>query len=156
MRTTIPGSYLLIMHALETASVDVGSLGTIIFAPGWYLYVGSALAGLCQRVKRHLAQDKRKRWHIDYLLQAMEIQEVWYRVGSHRVECDWSQSLAASNHFEAVGTIGASDCACRTHVYYCDERPDPTWLSADPTFAGLQCWVLSAPILGKNKNENES
>jgi len=146
MRTNVPGTYLLVMHAPRAASIVVGSVRVIEITPGWYLYVGSALGGLWQRVTRHLAREKRLRWHIDYLLQAMEIQEVWFRVGSERIECAWSRALAASRHMTAVGALGASDCSCRTHVYRCAQRPDLTWLRTDPALEGLQRWVPGMPI----------
>jgi len=42
--------------------------GQIPFPAGWYVYTGSARNGLAQRVGRHLRHNKRKHWHIDYLL----------------------------------------------------------------------------------------
>lgn len=149
MRSNPPGTYMLIMRASGATRVCVGAAGVVDIDPGWYLYVGSALGGLWQRVTRHLTQEKRLRWHIDYLLQAMEIQEVWFRVGSERSECSWSRALATSSRFTAVGAIGASDCACRTHVYRCALPPDPAWLCDDLAFEGLQRWKPGSPLPGQ-------
>lgn len=141
MRTKVPGSYVLIMRAPETVVVTVGSLGAITLPVGFYLYVGSALGGLWQRVERHLATSKRLRWHVDYLLRVMPIMEVWYREGADRFECAWARAIAASGHVQAVGAIGASDCACRTHLFHSEELPDPAWFPDAPAFAGIQRWT---------------
>jgi len=119
MRTRLPGTYMLILRAPRAASVRVGSLGDVSVEPGWYVYVGSAMGGLWQRVRRHLASEKPLRWHIDYLLQVMQVEEVWFRLGSQRDECAWARALAGAEQFCPFGAIGASDCACRTHVYRC-------------------------------------
>jgi Uri superfamily endonuclease len=53
---------------------DVGALGTLVFSPGRYIYVGSALNGIEPRVSRHLRTNGGHlgsiHWHIDYLLTA--------------------------------------------------------------------------------------
>lgn len=148
MRTRLPGTYMLILRAPRSASVRVGSGGDVSVEPGWYLYVGSAMGGLWQRVRRHLASEKRLRWHIDYLLQVTQVEEVWFRLGGPRTECDWARALARVEQFSPFGAMGASDCACRTHVYRCERKPDPAWLGDDPSFGELQRWIPGTPIPG--------
>ena len=61
-------TYLLIMQGNLVCPLQVGALGEVSLEPGWYLYVGSARRHLEARLRRHLRPEKRRRWHIDYLL----------------------------------------------------------------------------------------
>lgn len=61
------GTYLLAVRLDSPRTVGVGALGDIRFDAGVYIYVGSAMGGLDQRVGRHLSGRKTLRWHIDYL-----------------------------------------------------------------------------------------
>ncbi|HDO19110.1 MAG TPA: DUF123 domain-containing protein, partial [Thermoplasmatales archaeon] len=47
------GSYAIVMRLDREQNIEVGSLGEIRFRRGYYLYVGSALNGLENRIKRH-------------------------------------------------------------------------------------------------------
>jgi len=73
--TSNPGVYILLVFLPGQQSVRVGSLGVIDFLPGWYAYMGSA-CGLRARVCRHLRQDKKLHWHIDYFLAVGILKEV--------------------------------------------------------------------------------
>ncbi|MBI4288853.1 MAG: GIY-YIG nuclease family protein [Chloroflexi bacterium] len=84
-------------------------------APGLYLYVGSALNGVEQRVARHLSAGKRRHWHIDYLLGAGWVRQVWVMPCREKVECVVASRLAEK--FEAVSGFGSSDCRCRSHLF---------------------------------------
>lgn len=61
------GTYILTVRLDSPRTVAVGALGTISFGAGTYIYAGSAMGGLDQRVSRHLRRDKPRRWHIDSL-----------------------------------------------------------------------------------------
>jgi sugar fermentation stimulation protein A len=111
------GNYLLILELEEAVSVTVGSLGTIGFEPGWYVYAGSARKNLSQRLSRHLRKvRKQKHWHIDYLtpyagkMQALPIAS--YR----NLECDLAKELKRLGGEPAPG-FGCSDCHCGSHLY---------------------------------------
>ena len=120
-----PGTYVLVIHVAQPLAVEVGALGRLAFAAGYYLYVGSALGGLAARLERHLRAAKRLHWHIDYLLAHSRIAEVWWRADSKRRECAWAAALRA---WPAIAPFpapfGASDCACRTHLFYSATQPD--------------------------------
>lgn len=63
------GSYCLIINVEKDTKIKIGKkLGIINFKKGCYVYVGSAMNSLESRVKRHLSDNKKKHWHIDYLL----------------------------------------------------------------------------------------
>ena len=64
----VPGIYQLRIRLRRARAITVGALGPCRLPAGWYIYTGSARSGLAQRVSRHLRHDKRKQWHIDYLL----------------------------------------------------------------------------------------
>lgn len=124
-----PGTYVLILRLSVERRLVVGRLGEIAFAPGFYAYVGSALGrsscGLRQRLTRHLRRNKRLHWHIDTLREVCEVVEIWYTVGSERCECVWSAALGALPGITAVkSAFGASDCACRTHLFISTTLPD--------------------------------
>jgi Uri superfamily endonuclease len=141
MPTRISGTYVLILDADRAIEVGVGALGRVTLPAGHYLYVGSALSGLWQRLQRHLDPAKRHHWHIDYLLDAMPIIEVWYREGKERVECTWARALAASTHLEPFDGIGASDCACPTHLFRSENMPRLAWFAGNPAFEGITSWT---------------
>ncbi len=83
--------------------------------PGLYLYVGSALNGVEQRVARHLSAEKRRHWHIDYLLAAGRVMQVWILPGRGKSECKVAALLA--RRFEGIAGFGASDCRCPSHLF---------------------------------------
>ena len=63
---TVPGTYQLILRVPATR-LSVGALGAWDIDAGVYVYTGSAVNGVRQRVLRHLRPGARVRWHIDYL-----------------------------------------------------------------------------------------
>ena len=119
-----PGTYILLLALHGDSLIQIGRLGALPFRAGYYLYVGSALNGLRQRLARHLRATKRLHWHIDYLLQRAQVVEVWYHLGPERYECAWARALAQLPTLSPCDKpFGASDCSCRTHLFYSAERP---------------------------------
>lgn len=118
------GTYILVIALAEEHAIRVGSLGILSFQEGSYLYVGSALGGWRARLARHLRQEKRLHWHIDYLLQAGQIRQIWVHVGPERRECQWAETLGRmAGICPFWAPFGASDCACRTHLFYSETPP---------------------------------
>ena len=99
--------------------LGIGRLGTFRFPAGHYLYTGSARRNLAARVRRHLSRDKKRRWHIDYLLTAHGVKVVDVRL-SRDAECPLNQR--ASGDIIVPG-FGASDCRahCGSHLKYLGE-----------------------------------
>jgi len=120
-----PGTYVLVMLLGAPARVVVGALGAFDLSAGYYLYVGSALNGLAGRLRRHLrTDDKRLRWHIDYLRARTELVEVWWTVSEERLECDWAATVRVlPGVTEPVAGFGASDCRCSSHLFYLASKP---------------------------------
>ena len=52
------GSYILVIELKEEKIIQIGKLGKIHFKKGFYVYIGSALNGLEQRITRHLIKEK--------------------------------------------------------------------------------------------------
>ena len=119
------GSYVLVLHAPTAATVAVGRLGEVKVAPGWYLYVGSALGagGLRGRLRHHLQPVRRPHWHIDYLRQVCAVEQIWCVVDRQRWEHRWAQLLAESALPAPCLRFGASDCCCVAHCFYSDALP---------------------------------
>ncbi|MEA3407951.1 MAG: GIY-YIG nuclease family protein [Chloroflexota bacterium] len=123
-RGNAPGTYILIIELPNNHTIAVGSLGKVAFEKGYYLYVGSALAGLRARLQRHLGTRKRTHWHIDYLLPHGHVREIWYHVGPERHECTWARALDNMSGIKPSSvSFGASDCHCDTHLFYSRTPP---------------------------------
>jgi Uri superfamily endonuclease len=121
------GLYLLLLDLESDSNLKIGKLGEIIFEPGSYAYIGSAggPGGLATRLAHHLRppQQKRKHWHIDYLLPYSRLWGVAWSIGNSHSECEWAAAL------EAIGerypySFGASDCRCAGHLVKFTD-PDP-------------------------------
>ena len=111
------GTYVLILILPERKKIDVGALGEIDFEPGYYAYVGSALGGMEGRIGRHLKRGKRMRWHIDYLREEADVEEIWYMPGERREECRIAEIFRRMG-FDFIPNFGSSDCRCRSHLFY--------------------------------------
>lgn len=101
-------TYQLVIGVTRPLIIEVGRLGSICFAPGRYVYTGSAKRNFEARIARHLRHDKTLRWHIDYLLTAPGVTVLEVR-RSAIDECALNQ--ATEGEVVAKG-FGASDCRC--------------------------------------------
>ena len=120
------GTYIIVAHLLDNSKINIGSLGTLDFVRGNYLYIGSAMGNkgsmtLENRIKRHISRpnDKRIFWHIDYLLQNKKcvITHIFLIPSINRLECIISEEIS-SNSDNLVRDFGSSDCGCLSHLYY--------------------------------------
>ena len=110
------GSYALLISHDKDEEIRVGSLGTIHFPKGHYLYIGSAMNGIEGRVRRHLGKIKKIHWHIDYLLKNADVINVDYKVGLKGLECSLARYFR--KRFLAIPRFGSSDCACKGHLFF--------------------------------------
>ena len=127
-----PGSYALQLQLDQALSLQVGRLGLAQLPPGIFIYLGSAWGpgGLRARLNRHIQGRGPLRWHIDTLRRQARVTGVVTLSGgadqpaaigpqARRLECVWSQALAALNGaFYPVPGFGASDCrtGCPAHL----------------------------------------
>jgi Uri superfamily endonuclease len=142
-----PGTYGLALRLPQATSITVGALGRWCFPAGMYVYVGSAWGpgGLGARLRRHLREEKRLHWHVDYLRAVSRPVGVWL-APDRRVECAWAQTvqLAPGARVIAPG-FGSSDCGCSTHLVQFDEislsanlLPDAVYVSVAESCAERQ------------------
>jgi sugar fermentation stimulation protein A len=135
------GVYLLLVSVPRRLGAACGALGRLEFEAGLYAYVGRARRGLASRLARHHRREKRLRWHIDYLLQA---------VGPG---CVSSLSLPAAGLPECrlarmvlqrargfVPRFGCSDCRCPSHLFYLEARPQWRTTAKLPTRGETRRW----------------
>jgi len=116
------GSYVLIINLKKEKEIEIGRLGRILFSKGYYAYVGSGLNSLEKRIDRHLRKNKKKRWHIDYLLEEGKIEEILYRESNRKEECNIARIL--SKKFNFTPGFGSSDCKCRSHLFFNYNKSD--------------------------------
>jgi sugar fermentation stimulation protein A len=109
-------TYILLIHLSRCRVIKVGRLGKIKFAPGLYFYVGSGGRTPFKRLARHARKQKRKFWHIDYLtVNSNMIGALMFEHG-RSLECELAGALAGA--FTPGRGFGASDCKCRSHLFY--------------------------------------
>ena len=107
-------SYSLFIRVEKPQIITIGRFGSFEFISGNYIYSGSARRNLLARVNRHLRQEKKLRWHIDYLLSAPAVVIVKVLVSTIS-EC---ALVAAGGGSILVPGFGASDCrsGCGSHL----------------------------------------
>lgn len=113
------GTYLLVLKLKKDQKIQPGKLQKIHFRNGIYLYIGRARRGLQGRLKRHLRKEKKLFWHIDYLLQKAEVEEVWIKRDfldecrmARKIKILFKDAVFPANKF------GSSDCGCISHLIY--------------------------------------
>jgi len=110
------GTYILIIKFEEEKTIEIGKLGKINFKDGFYVYVGSALNGLEQRIDRHLRKTKKKHWHIDYFLDFSCITDIFFLEDDDKKECKIVKKL--EKHLFSINGFGSSDCRCKSHLFF--------------------------------------
>jgi Uri superfamily endonuclease len=116
------GCYRLILFHERPGHIKIGSSINADFPKGYYVYTGSHQRYLLQRVKRHLRQNKKLHWHIDYLTTHpdFEIQEVILLPGRSD-ECSINRENVRSPGARFFGAgFGTGDCreGCPSHLVY--------------------------------------
>lgn len=114
------GTYVLFVTFDRDELITVGAKGPHPFVAGTYCYVGSAMAGLDQRLRRHLAHEKRLKWHIDYLTTLCVSCEAWESYPDFIPECDLAHLVESCGGIPEMEGFGCSDCDCHTHLFRID------------------------------------
>jgi Uri superfamily endonuclease len=121
----VPGTYALVLRVDGAAQIEIGRLGTFQVLDGYYLYVGSALGGLRQRLARYRTSSRRRHWHIDYLLTCARVVQVWSLPSMDRLECAWARSAQRIPEAQMpIRKFGSSDCGCLGHLIHFQCEPD--------------------------------
>jgi adenylylsulfate kinase len=145
--------------------INVGSLGKIFFEKGLYAYVGSAQTNLEKRIQRHIHKNKKRFWHIDYLLESklVDILKVFYKEAARKEECEIAKQISSKGC--PMGGFGSSDCKCKSHLFKVSEytflrkfmcemsleygKEEPLMLKA-----GWCVWITGLPGSGKSVVSN--
>ncbi len=138
----VKGAYCILAVLPERRSIRIGSLGKVELPAGVYVYVGSAMAGVEQRIKRHVRKDKKKRWHIDYLMQHAEyVSSFAIPSDTKAVECSVARTLERSEDIvSSVSRFGCSDCRCDSHLFYFgDSDPESIAETVSLRLSMLEC-----------------
>ena len=112
----LPCTYQLLIKVDQPVWVTVGRFGRFEFPAGRYVYTGSARRHIEARIARHLAHEKKLRWHIDYLLAAPGVRVLSVRrLVMH--ECEANSSVGGE---VSVPGFGSSDCraGCASHLMW--------------------------------------
>jgi len=104
------------LNLRQRKKIRVGKLGIISFGKGFYIYVGSAMANLSERMERHRRIRKKHHWHIDELRAVSEFHAVLAIPSSTRLECEIAKALSKIAEWSIRG-FGSSDCSCKTHLF---------------------------------------
>ena len=110
------GVYLLHIQLHDAMTIHFGTNHSYFFHAGSYFYIGSALNGLDARLHRHLSQQKKFHWHIDYLLKHGQIKQIFYKITSEKEECLIAKKIAEK--LSSIPNFGSSDCRCSSHLFY--------------------------------------
>ncbi|WP_084270811.1 GIY-YIG nuclease family protein [Methanobrevibacter cuticularis] len=118
------GSYCLIIANKKEKKIAIGKLGEINFEKGSYVYIGSAMNSLIPRLKRHISNDKKVHWHVDYLLNEKEVsvEDIIFTINTERIECKLAHLISANG--KEIAKFGCSDCNCNSHLIYFKEHQD--------------------------------
>lgn len=125
-----PGSYVLLTHLEKPVTMAAGKLEERYYPAGWYGYTGSALGGLRQRLSRYTRPERKRHWHIDYLLERGEIAGAMVVFSRQRLEC--RMAVILSERLETVAGFGSSDCRCDGHLFH---HQDEGYLRTAVTYA---------------------
>ena len=113
-------NYILLLYFGEDREVRVGALGDVKLKNGTYAYCGSAKAGLWGRMRRHLSEPEKKRWHVDHITPFSSSRKIFWKQYKKDGECRTAEFL--SDDHESVKGFGCSDCSCRSHLFYLGEK----------------------------------
>lgn len=120
------GTYVLFLRPEEGGTVEVGRLGRLELERGVYGYVGSGFGpgGVGARLRRHLRGGASTHWHVDYLRRRADPVGAWLTRDPARREHEWAGVLARLPGATApLPGFGASDCACRSHLFHFERAP---------------------------------
>lgn len=114
----------MVIELDEDKDIQVGKLGRFHFPKGYYVYVGSAMNDLDARIARHLrpSSEKKKHWHIDYLLDYARVIDVIRIPSEVNIEKDVAMFFSKYGKVIAPG-FGSTDTGLETHLFYFEKMP---------------------------------
>ena len=119
----VPGAYILLIRLGRARTLRIGRLGRVPFRRGNYVYIGSGMGGLGQRVARHFRPDKKVKWHVDRLLAGANLVGAVLFPSTERKECELARSCLSFSGAMVVRGFGSSDCRCPGHLVFLGALP---------------------------------
>jgi endonuclease-3 len=118
----VRGIYTLIIRSYQPRRIRVGRCLSVSLERGLYIYTGSAVGrgstSLEGRISRHLRQEKKRFWHIDWILSSgsARVLSVVFAKTARKMECKTNlEFLKDSCIVVPVRGIGSADCRCESH-----------------------------------------
>ena len=118
------GLYTLVIHIPKDMVIKIGSLGNIKLSKGYYAYIGSGGASILKRVGRHFMQEKRVKWHIDYVTVVVKPLKAYILIDPPMDESSLAEYLGG--YFRHIHGFGASDSRYVSHFFYLGSQEDVT------------------------------
>lgn len=124
----------LVLHLGQVRTIQIARFSPMAFSPGFYVYVEgvSGAFGIRDRAMALLVDEGGFRWHVQYLLEWASLHEIWYAVGSSRLEQEWIRIFEATpNWHPVVRGFGSSDYrrARKTRLFFTKKRPLFEWFA---------------------------
>lgn len=116
------GVYALLMQMGDDTVMEVGSLGTVEFRRGHYVYVGSGMGGLSGRIARHMRSRKTLRWHVDHLSSRCTRKRAFPIRTVLPLECHLAEVIGGLGG-APIPRFGSSDCKCGSHLFFFPQDP---------------------------------
>ena len=126
-QTKDSGLYILELKLLRPNFFIHKKLGNHELLPGYYYYIGSAQKNLDKRVERHLANYKKKHWHIDFLTSNKDflisdtfILKNFLKEGECKVVKQLEKRFVLNY---PIKSFGNSDCnSCKSHLLFSENQ----------------------------------
>jgi len=135
------GVYALVIEVKKDIKERIGSLGKLDFPKGIYVYFGSGQKNVFERIKRHFLKEKKKFWHIDYLLsnKFVKIKKVLYKKGEKSKECEMAKFT--KKFAFPILKFGCSDCHCPSHLFKIESEKQILFLKRSKNLSILKKWL---------------
>jgi len=122
--------YSLFIPVESETYLKIGSLGLQRFERGWYVYVGSSMKYGLRRICRHLRNEKKLRWHVDYLVKRYPPSHVLFAEVKRKMECEIARRIKDVSSAE-ISNFGCSDCRCSSHLFWFEKFSDALYTALE-------------------------
>ena len=110
------GLYFLLIRVKQTFGLKIAGKDETV-PRGYYIYTGTAQKNLASRIKRHCRKEKKKHWHIDYLLEFADVIDVKIIPNASRdEEAVYADKWLSIADFVPIKKFGASDSPAESHL----------------------------------------
>lgn len=124
---SLSGTYILILHLPINMPIRILRLDEHEYSAGFYAYVGSAFGSqsLSELLKTYLSPSHKQYRHIDYLLKAAQLEEIWFAPSVYNREIVWGELLLdIPGAIVSIDGFGPPPPELDSRLFYFDIRPD--------------------------------